>query len=71
MAKRYTSLADYFARSGRTRADAAACWGVTEATISRWISGLRQPQAEHALMVAADTGVPVEALLRVSMRRVA
>jgi len=71
MAKRYSSLADYFERSGESRASAAARWNVTEATISRWIAGTRQPDAEQMLQISADTGVPVEALVRTAAGEVA
>lgn len=71
MGKRYSSLADYFERTGRPRADAAKAWGVTEATISRWVTGSRQPQGEHLLLVAEDTGLDVVTLLRASTERVA
>ena len=63
MAKRYTDLADYFDRSGRTRAEMAKRWGVTEATISRWVSGSRRPRGQQALDVSADTGVPLSTLI--------
>lgn len=64
MAKRIPTLAAYFtSRNAMSRSEAAARWGVTEATISRWISGLRRPRGEQAITVAKDTGVPLSELV--------
>lgn len=63
MKKRYTDLTDYFERSGKTRQEKASDWAVTEATISRWISGSRRPRWEQAVAIAADTGIDVHVLM--------
>jgi phosphopantetheinyl transferase (holo-ACP synthase) len=64
MAKRFTTLADYFdSPKAMSRAQAAARWSVTEATISRWIHGQRSPRGWQAILVSEDTGVPLSALI--------
>lgn len=63
MKKQFLDLGDYFRRSGKTRAEKAEKWSVTEATISRWISGSRRPSWEKAVEVSKDTGIPVYALM--------
>jgi transcriptional regulator with XRE-family HTH domain len=65
----FKTLRDFFDRSGYTRQEAAERWGVTEATICRWISGSRQPSAEQMLTIEADTGVPLRALVRTAALR--
>lgn len=62
--KRHSSLADYFkSRNAMSRAQAAAKWDVTEATISRWVTGSRSPRGDQAIQVSEDTGVPLSALI--------
>ena len=63
MKRRYSSLADFFKRSGKSRAEMARRWRVTEATISRWVHGSRRPRGQQALDVARDAGVPLASLI--------
>lgn len=62
--KRHSSLAAYFLSSrAMSRAEAAQAWGVTEATVSRWVTGARTPRGEQAIRVSEDTGVPLAVLI--------
>lgn len=63
MRKRYESLAAALADSKQSRADWAKKWGVTEATVSRWVSGSRRPRGEQAITISQDTGVPLSVLI--------
>lgn len=50
-------------RWGWTQHDAARAFGVTDATVSRWLSGRRAPQTATATRILAVLGVSLEELL--------
>jgi transcriptional regulator with XRE-family HTH domain len=58
-----TALAQWFERSGHTQRAIAERLGVTEAHLSRLISGERQPSLPLAVKISELTGVPASDLL--------
>ena len=58
-----TPLADWFRRSHQSQHSLAERLGVSDATISRYVSGERQPSLRVAVQLAQATGLPVSAFL--------
>ncbi len=53
-------LRDYRSRERITQAELARRLGVSPATVSLWLRGLRTPERRFAVVIERVTGVPVE-----------
>jgi hypothetical protein len=76
--KRYPSLRAYLAGPPRRTQEAlaerlsrAAGYRVRQGTVNKWVRGETMPRPRMALLIEAETGVPVEALTKARARKVA
>ena len=64
MARRFHTLAGYFAQTGRTQESLALKVGVTPHYISMIAAGMRTPKLPLAIKISDYTGVPLHSLIR-------
>jgi len=68
--KRYASIRAYLKGEGRTQEQLAerlsrrAGFRVRQGTVNKWVNGDRMPRPQMALLIEAETGVPVGALAK-------
>jgi transcriptional regulator with XRE-family HTH domain len=62
--KSFASLDAYLEGTKRTQQDLAALLDITQSALSMIMNGHRLPSPDLALRIHAETGVPLETLLR-------
>lgn len=66
---RFTSLAEYLARSGATQADLARLCGTSQANISRIARGHAVPRPKLAARLARTARVPLDSFAKAAIKR--